>query len=79
MTIWLEGGLRAQGDPQTAMAAADLALTKSGSVNLQLALLDIPQVVVYRIDSPTAWLVRRLFDFHIPRVSLCNLVGASAC
>ncbi len=43
-----------------AIAAADLAITKSGTVNLEIALLNIPQVVVYRIHPLTAWIGRRL-------------------
>jgi len=63
-----------EGDTYTALAAADIALTKSGSVNLELALLGVPQVVVYRIDALTAWIARRVFKFNLPHISLCNLI-----
>jgi lipid A disaccharide synthetase len=33
-----------KGDPYTAMAAADAAITKSGSANVELALMGVPQV-----------------------------------
>mmetsp|Transcript_31084 Transcript_31084/g.99262 ORF Transcript_31084/g.99262 Transcript_31084/m.99262 type:complete len:395 (-) Transcript_31084:72-1256(-) len=33
-----------EGDPHTVMAASDLALTKSGTVNVELALFNVPQV-----------------------------------
>ena len=56
-----------------AIAAADLAITKSGTVNLEIALLDVPQIVVYRIHPLTAWIGRRL-GFSIPLMSPANLV-----
>jgi lipid-A-disaccharide synthase len=55
------------------LAAADLAITKSGTVNLELALLNVPQVVLYRVSGLTAWLARRL-QFNIPFMSPPNLV-----
>lgn len=62
-------------DGQTldAIAAADLAITKSGTVNLEIALLNVPQVVVYRIHPLTAWIGRRL-GFSVPLMSPPNLV-----
>ena len=56
-----------------AIAAADLAITKSGTVNLEIALLDVPQVVIYRINPLTAWIGRRV-GFKIPLMSPANLV-----
>lgn len=56
------------------LAAADLAITKSGTVNLELALLDVPQVVIYRVSPVTAWLARTLLKFSIPFMSPPNLV-----
>ena len=55
-----------------AIAAADLAITKSGTVNLEIALLNVPQVVVYRIHPLTAWIGRRL-GFDVPLMSPPNL------
>lgn len=62
-------------DGQTldAIAAADLAITKSGTVNLEIALLDIPQVVIYRINPLTAWIGRKI-GFEVPLMSPPNLV-----
>ena len=60
-------------DPLDAIAAADLAITKSGTVNLEIALLNVPQIVVYRIHPLTAWIGRRL-GFSIPLMSPPNLV-----
>ncbi|MBV8887973.1 MAG: lipid-A-disaccharide synthase [Chroococcidiopsidaceae cyanobacterium CP_BM_RX_35] len=62
------------GKTQAAMAAADLAIAKSGTVNLELALLNVPQVVVYRLNPLTAWIARRLLKFSIPFAAPPNLV-----
>jgi lipid-A-disaccharide synthase len=56
------------------IAAADLALTKSGTVNLELALQRIPQVVFYRVSPVTAWIARHVLRFSIPFMSPPNLV-----
>ena len=60
------------------LAAADLALTKSGTVNLEIALLNVPQVVVYRVSGLTAWVARHLLKFSIPFMSPTNLVQMQA-
>jgi lipid-A-disaccharide synthase len=56
------------------LAAADLAITKSGTVNLELALLDVPQVVAYRVSPITAIIARHVLKFSIPFMSPPNLV-----
>ena len=56
-----------------AIACADLAITKSGTVNLEVALLNVPQVVIYRINPITAWIGRRL-GFSVPLMSPPNLI-----
>ncbi|MCS6813503.1 MAG: lipid-A-disaccharide synthase [Cyanobacteria bacterium] len=58
----------------TVIAASDLAIAKSGTVNLEIALLNVPQVVVYRLNPLTAWLARNLFNFSVPFVAPPNLV-----
>jgi lipid-A-disaccharide synthase len=55
-------------------AAADLAVAKSGTVNLELALRGVPQVVVYRVSRPTAWVARHILRFSVPHISPVNLV-----
>jgi lipid-A-disaccharide synthase len=55
-------------------AAADLAITKSGTVNLELALLNVPQVVVYRLNPLTVWIARNILKGSIPFASPVNLV-----
>jgi len=59
---------------QTVIAAADLAITKSGTVNLEIALMQVPQVVLYRVHPLTAWVARNLLKFKIPFMSPPNLV-----
>ena len=55
-------------------AAADLALNKSGTVNLELALRRVPQVVGYRVSRPTAWVAQHLLQFQVDHISPVNLV-----
>lgn len=56
------------------IAAADLVIAKSGTVNLETALLEVPQVVMYRINPVTAWIAEHLLHFSAPFVSPPNLV-----
>lgn len=55
-------------------AAADLALTKSGTVNLELALRGVPQVVGYRVSTLTAYIAKNLLRFQVDHISPVNLV-----
>ena len=56
------------------LSAADLAITKCGTVSLELALLNIPQVVIYRVSRVTAWIAKYVLKFSIPYMSPPNLV-----
>ncbi|MEH2091972.1 lipid-A-disaccharide synthase [Nostoc sp.] len=70
-------GLRATvllGQQKEVFAAADLAISKSGTVNLELALLNVPQVVVYRLSPLTAWIARKILKGSIAFASPPNLV-----
>ena len=62
------------GKQREVFAAADFAITKSGTVNLELALLNVPQVVVYRLHPLTAWIARHILKGSIPFASPVNLV-----
>ena len=55
-------------------AAADVAIAKSGTVNLELALRGVPQVVVYRVSRATAFVARHILRFSVPHLSPVNLV-----
>ncbi|WP_225885260.1 lipid-A-disaccharide synthase [Leptolyngbya sp. KIOST-1] len=59
---------------QAAIAAADVAITKSGTANLEIALMDVPQVVAYRIHPLSARIAHYLLKFDVPYVSPVNLV-----
>jgi lipid-A-disaccharide synthase len=55
-----------------AFAAASVALTKSGTATLELAMADVPMVVAYRVNPVSAMLARRLVK--VPHASLLNLL-----
>jgi lipid-A-disaccharide synthase len=59
---------------QLTLAAADLALGKSGTANLEAALLNVPQVAIYCIHPVNGWLYRNLLRFKVPYISPVNLV-----
>ncbi len=63
-----------EGDTLDVIAGADLAITKSGTVNLELALLKVPQVVIYKVNLVTIWFARNILRFSIPFMSPANLV-----
>lgn len=60
-------------DPAEVMARSRAAITKSGTVTLQLALADVPMVVAYRLHSLTFRILRRLVS--LDSVALVNLVA----
>ncbi|TCD56212.1 lipid-A-disaccharide synthase [Synechococcus sp. BS55D] len=55
-------------------AAADLALGKSGTINLELALQDVPQVVGYRVSRLTALVAQYVLRFQVDHISPVNLL-----
>lgn len=59
---------------QTVIAAADLAIAKSGTVNLETALLNVPQVITYRLNNITAWIAKHILKLTILFASPPNLV-----
>jgi lipid-A-disaccharide synthase len=54
-----------------AFAASTMALTKSGTISLELAVAGVPMVVAHRASPVTAWLVRRMI--LIKYASLANI------
>jgi len=62
------------GKQQEVLAAADLAITKCGTVNLELALLNVPQVVLYRLHPFTYWVGRKILKISFPFASPTNLM-----
>ncbi len=62
-----------RGEHGFAMALCDLAMVASGTATLELALLGVPMVVVYRVSRPTFWLGRLLV--RVPSIAMVNLVS----
>jgi lipid-A-disaccharide synthase len=56
------------------LSGVDFAITKCGTVSLELALLNVPQVVIYRVSKITAWIAEHVVKFSIPFMSPTNLV-----
>jgi len=65
-------------ETHTVIAAADVMITKSGTANLEAALLGVPQVVVYRLGAISAWLYQHLFRFRVDFISPVNIVAGQA-
>jgi len=42
-----------------------LALCKSGTVNMELALHGIPQIIGYRVSRVTAFIAKRILNFKV--------------
>ncbi len=64
-------------DRHQAMAACDAALAASGTVLLELALLNVPTVAAYRV-SPFTFRLGRLLVRHLRFFSLVNLIAGRA-
>lgn len=61
------------GDPAPAFAASQVALAKSGTTTLELALADVPMVIAYRMHPVSFAIARRLA--RVPWAGLVNLVA----
>ncbi len=55
--------------------SADLVIGKSGTANLETAMLDVPQLVVYRLHPITAWFAIHWLKVKVPFVCPVNLVA----
>ena len=60
-------------EKRAAFAAADVALTTSGTATMELAVAGVPMVVTYRVSALSAWLGRRLIQ--VEHVAMPNLVA----
>ncbi len=60
---------------QLALAAADVALIKSGTSTLEAALMKCPMVITYRVSTLTAWLMRRKGRGYLPYIGLPNILA----
>ena len=64
-----------QGASQQALAAADVALIKSGTSSLEAALMKCPMVITYRVSALSAWLMRRMGRGYLPYIGLPNILA----
>jgi lipid-A-disaccharide synthase len=62
-----------EGDPDTVLASADVALTASGTATVQAALHDTPMVVVYRMAPLSYQLARRVVT--LDTIGMVNLIA----
>ena len=62
-----------EGDADTVLASADVALTASGTATVQTALHDTPMVIVYRVSPLTYRLLRRLVK--VEAIGMVNLIA----
>ena len=51
-----------------------LALCKSGTVNMELALYGVPQIVAYRVSRVTAFIAKKILNFKVRFISPVNLL-----
>lgn len=63
----------AESDTYNAVHSADAAVVASGTATLEVALLEVPMAIVYRVSSISYAILRRLI--RIPRVGLANIVA----
>ncbi len=62
-----------EGNIYEALSLCDLAFVTSGTVTLEVALLEVPMVVVYKMSGFSFWLASRVVK--VPHISLVNLVA----
>ncbi len=55
-------------------SAAYLALAKSGTINMELAINSVPQIVGYKVSRVTAFFARHLLRFNVKYISPVNLL-----
>ena len=55
-------------------SAAHLAFAKSGTINMELALNSVPQIVGYKVSRVTAFFARYLLRFNVKYISPVNLL-----
>ncbi|MES2345591.1 MAG: lipid-A-disaccharide synthase [Chlamydiota bacterium] len=61
-------------DSYTLMKQADLALAKSGTITLELALHNVPTVVTYAISPLDTFLAKHIFKIRLPYYCLVNII-----
>lgn len=61
-----------EAERRAAFQNADIAVAASGTVALELAILDIPHVIAYKVPKLTEWIAKRCL--HIQFVNLTNIL-----
>ena len=51
-----------------------IALCKSGTVNMELALYGVPQIVGYKVSKVTAFIAKKILNFKVRFISPVNLL-----
>jgi lipid-A-disaccharide synthase len=62
-----------RGEIHEGLKDCDVALVTSGTVTLEMAIMGIPMVIVYRVSSLSYWAGRMVV--HVPYIGLVNLVA----
>jgi lipid-A-disaccharide synthase len=62
-----------KGEPYDVIQCCDVVLTSSGTATLEVALLGVPMVIVYKLSGLTYWLARLLVK--IPFIGLPNIIA----
>jgi lipid-A-disaccharide synthase len=74
----IKGKVISQQDDSKSMpyiyALTKLALCKSGTVNMELALYQIPQIIGYKVSRVTAFIAKRILNFKVKFISPVNLL-----
>ena len=55
------------------LAITHAAVAASGTVTLEIALQQVPVVIIYKVSPLTFWLGKKII--HVPFIGLCNLVA----
>ena len=56
-----------------AMAVCDLLIGAAGTVTLEAAIVGVPMIIIYKINSLTYWLAKKLI--HVQFIGLSNLLA----
>jgi lipid-A-disaccharide synthase len=72
--IGLPEGLEIQiGQLNKALAQADIAITKSGTVTVECAMFGVPAVVFYKTSWPTYFIIKQMIN--VPYLAMPNLLA----
>jgi lipid-A-disaccharide synthase len=55
------------------MVACDAAISVSGTVTMELALIGVPMVIIYRVSALTYQIGKRVIQ--VPHIGICNIVA----